>query len=76
LFQFFPVNQGRLFPCPARGEQQPQTDIENRVKFFDSQFGRTLVAVHPSALLRLPPGVDANAEFEKFVADLRLISES
>jgi hypothetical protein len=34
------------------------------------------VTVHPSALLRLPPGVDANAEFEKFVADLRLISES
>jgi DNA polymerase len=49
---------------------------ETRGQFFDSQFGRTLVTVHPSALLRLPPGIDASAEFEKFVADLRLISGS
>jgi uracil-DNA glycosylase len=48
---------------------------EERGRFHDSLFGKTLVTIHPSALLRLPPGIDAGVEFEKFVADLRLISD-
>jgi uracil-DNA glycosylase len=31
-----------------------------------------MVTVHPSALLRLPPGMSYEEEFAKFVQDLRL----
>jgi DNA polymerase len=34
-----------------------------------------LATIHPSALLRLPPEMDAEAEFKRFVADLRKIGE-
>ncbi len=55
-----------LFEAPIR-------ITETRGHFLNSNFGRTLVTIHPSALLRLPPGADASTEFEKFADDLRLI---
>jgi DNA polymerase len=46
---------------------------EERGRFLDTGFGaRALVTVHPSALLRLPPGLDPETEFARFVADLSL----
>lgn len=57
-----------LFDAPLR-------ITEERGRIHDSRFGRTLVTVHPSSLLRLPNGADVDAEFERFVADLRLIGD-
>jgi uracil-DNA glycosylase len=34
-----------------------------------------LATVHPSSLLRLPPQMDAEAEFKRFVSDLRKVAE-
>ncbi len=45
-----------------------------RGRILDSSFGKTLVTLHPSALLRLPDDRDPELEFQKFVADLRGIS--
>lgn len=56
-----------LFDTPIRV-------TEERGRFLDSRFGKTLVTIHPSALLRLPDGIDVSSEFERFVADLRHIS--
>ncbi|HYB98499.1 MAG TPA: UdgX family uracil-DNA binding protein [Candidatus Limnocylindrales bacterium] len=44
---------------------------ETRGRILDSRFGPTLVTIHPSALLRLPPGAQYESGFQKFVADLR-----
>ena len=44
-----------------------------RGRVLDSPFGRVLVTIHPSALLRLPQGADPDAEFNRFVNDLRQI---
>jgi uracil-DNA glycosylase len=44
-----------------------------RGRIHQTACGRTLVTMHPSALLRLPPGTDFELEFERLVADLRLI---
>ncbi len=45
---------------------------QQRGEIFQSEFSdRVLATVHPSSLLRLPAGVEAAAEFERFVADLR-----
>jgi uracil-DNA glycosylase len=55
-----------LFDTPLR-----ITDERGRI--LDSRFGRTLVTIHPSALLRLPPGIEFEPEFARFVADLRQI---
>lgn len=52
----------------------PVKVTEERGKFLDSEFGRVLVTVHPSSLLRLVEAQDFQGEFEKFVADLRLIA--
>lgn len=35
-----------------------------------------LATVHPSSLLRLPPHIDAEAEFRRFVGDLRKAAEA
>jgi uracil-DNA glycosylase len=48
---------------------------EHRGQKLQSRYGETLVTVHPSSLLRLPPGVEFEPEFEKFVADLSKASE-
>jgi DNA polymerase len=51
----------------------PLKVLENRGSIFKSRYGfETLVTVHPSSLLRLPDGMNFEAEFEKFVADLRI----
>lgn len=55
---------------------EPLRITEHRGTFLDSVFGRTLITIHPSALLRLPPGSDSQAEFEKFVSDLRRIGSA
>ena len=46
---------------------------EERGHIRQSRFGRTLVTVHPSSLLRLPDGTDPEIEFRRFVSDLKLI---
>ncbi len=49
---------------------------EERGKKLPGPFGASaLITVHPSALLRLPAGIEAEAEFQRFVADLRQIRE-
>lgn len=48
---------------------------DTRGQILDSRFGRTLVTVHPSALLRLPPDASFDAEFERFVADLSKVPQ-
>jgi DNA polymerase len=47
---------------------------EHRGQKLPSRFGTTLVTIHPSALLRLTPGIEFEPQFEKFVADLRMIT--
>lgn len=48
--------------------------LSERSQKVETEFGApALITVHPSALLRLPDGADPAAEFERFVADLRLI---
>lgn len=37
---------------------------------------RVIATVHPSSLLRLPPQMDAEAEFRRFVTDLRLATSA
>lgn len=47
--------------------------LSERGQLVETEFGaRALITVHPSSLLRLPAGRDAEAEFAQFVADLRL----
>jgi probable DNA metabolism protein len=48
---------------------------QERGKFLPSPQGKVLVTIHPSALLRLPPGRSFESEFETFVADLRRIRD-
>lgn len=51
--------------------------MSERGQTFATAFSApALVTVHPSSLLRLPPGEDPEAAFEAFVRDLRLIAES
>lgn len=57
-----------LFEAPIRITQ-------TRGQILPSRYGRTLVTIHPSALLRLPEGIDPEAAFDQFVRDLRLIAE-
>lgn len=46
---------------------------QQRGQVFESEFApRVLATVHPSSLLRLPPGADPGVEFARFVADLRI----
>ncbi|BDC51601.1 uracil-DNA glycosylase [Bryobacterales bacterium F-183] len=50
--------------------------MQDRGKWMDSLHAPNLmVTVHPSALLRLPPGMSYEEEFTKFVRDLRLATE-
>jgi probable DNA metabolism protein len=51
----------------------PVKVTEERGKILPSRFGPTLVTIHPSALLRLPPGVEFDPQFELFVRDLKEI---
>lgn len=51
----------------------PVKVTEERGRILVSEFGRVLVTVHPSSLLRLVEGQDFDAEYARFVADLRLI---
>jgi uracil-DNA glycosylase len=46
-----------------------------RGKIHESPFGRLLATVHPSAILRMPEAEDRHAEYERFVADLRLAAK-
>jgi probable DNA metabolism protein len=49
---------------------------EERGRWHATAFGApALITVHPSSLLRLPPGEDPVAAFDHFVADLRRLSE-
>ncbi|HEX7860183.1 MAG TPA: UdgX family uracil-DNA binding protein [Verrucomicrobiae bacterium] len=50
----------------------PMKILENRGTFHESQFGRVLITVHPSSLLRLPDPSTFEADFARFVGDLRL----
>lgn len=47
---------------------------ETRGQILASRFGPTLVTIHPSALLRLPSQAEADAQFPRFVDDLRRVS--
>jgi len=53
--------------------QAPVRVTEERGRVLKSEFGSTLVTLHPSALLRLPPDKDFRAELDAFVADLRQV---
>jgi DNA polymerase len=46
---------------------------ESRGVVMQSPLGRVFITIHPSALLRLPDPALFDAEFERFVSDLRLI---
>jgi len=48
---------------------------DERGKLLDSPLGKTLITIHPSALLRLPPGRAFEPEFERFVEDLKRIKD-
>jgi DNA polymerase len=49
---------------------------EQRGRTLPTEWGvPALLTVHPSSLLRLPPGSDREAEFDRFVADLRLAAD-
>ncbi|MEO6034388.1 MAG: UdgX family uracil-DNA binding protein, partial [Verrucomicrobiota bacterium] len=58
-----------LFDSPLRV-------TEERGRFLESRFGRTLATIHPSALLHMPDKTNFETEFARFVADLRLILRS
>ena len=47
---------------------------KERGNTLESEFGRVLVTVHPSSLLRLVEKQDFDAEYERFVDDLRRIN--
>ena len=53
----------------------PTKIMENRGAFHTSQFGRVLITVHPSSLLRLPDPATFDADYARFVDDLRLIRQ-
>jgi probable DNA metabolism protein len=57
-----------IFGTPLRITQE-------RGKFLDTPFGKTLITIHPSALLRLPDKSRGEEEFAKFVSDLARIAE-
>jgi DNA polymerase len=48
----------------------PVRVTEERGRVFDSELGKTLVTIHPSALLRLSADRDIQSEFDRFVSDL------
>ncbi|HUS37401.1 MAG TPA: UdgX family uracil-DNA binding protein [Verrucomicrobiae bacterium] len=52
----------------------PVKVTEERGNVLDSEFGRVLITVHPSSLLRLVEDQDFESEFEKFVADLKKVA--
>jgi uracil-DNA glycosylase len=53
--------------------KKPTRILKERGRILDSQFGRVLVTIHPSALLRLPNKTDFEPQFQRFVADLAAI---
>ncbi|MFN7141246.1 MAG: UdgX family uracil-DNA binding protein, partial [Limisphaerales bacterium] len=55
----------------------PLKILQNRGAILPNSFGLpTLVTVHPSAILRLPEGMDPEVEFQKFVEDLKRVGSS
>ncbi|HWQ90592.1 MAG TPA: UdgX family uracil-DNA binding protein [Clostridia bacterium] len=46
---------------------------DSRGKILETRFGKTLVTIHPSALLRIPDRSAVELEYRRFVEDLRLI---
>ena len=49
---------------------------EERGKVVESRLcGSTLLTVHPSSLLRLPPEADRDVEMNRFVADLSIAAK-
>jgi DNA polymerase len=55
---------------------RPVRVLSERGQRLDTEFGApALITVHPSALLRLPEGVDPAVEFERFAADLRRVRD-
>jgi DNA polymerase len=49
---------------------------QERGKVVESRFSpTTLLTVHPSSLLRLPPDADREAEMDRFVAELRIAAK-
>jgi DNA polymerase len=53
---------------------RPVRITEQRGQMLESEFGRVLVTIHPSALLRLRDNTDFEPQFERFVADLRQVA--
>lgn len=52
----------------------PVRVLSERGRKVPTEFGApALITVHPSSLLRLPPGEDPDAAFAQFVADLRSV---
>lgn len=49
----------------------PRKVMENRGRILESELGKVLVTVHPSSLLRLPDPSTFEADFGRFVEDLR-----
>jgi len=55
------------------GEEQRVTELRGQI--VTSAFGiPALITLHPSALLRLPEGMDLEQEFQRFVEDLKKIA--
>ena len=54
----------------------PMKILENRGTIVQSQFGPVLITVHPSSLLRTPDPANFDAEFAKFVGELRLMGRT
>lgn len=48
----------------------------SRGRVLESEFGKTLVTIHPSALLRMPDKTTMAAEISRFASDLRLIKKT
>jgi uracil-DNA glycosylase family protein len=52
---------------------KPMPVNKNRGQLFDLGEAKGLITIHPSYLLRIEDRVAAQAEYERFVADLRLL---
>jgi DNA polymerase len=54
----------------------PMKILVNRGKVFPVGSMKVLITIHPSMLLRLPPGVDRGAAYREFVKDLKGIPKA
>jgi DNA polymerase len=46
---------------------------KNRGQLFDAGVSKAMITIHPSYLLRIEEPADAEAEYERFVSDLKLL---